>query len=66
MVGQHYYTIYKFSDIDSVVKFMNDNNIPDELVTSLTPTKYINISSYSKAVEWTLVINQTSNLPFFK
>ena len=27
MVGQHYYTIYKFSDIDSSVKFMNDNNI---------------------------------------
>ena len=66
MVGQHYYTIYKFSDIDSAVKFMNENNIPDELVTSLTPTKYTNISSYSEVAEWTLVINKTSYLPFFK
>jgi len=66
MVGKHHYTIYKFIDIDSTVKFMNDNNIPDELITSLTPTKYTNISSYSTVTEWTLVINQTSSLPFFK
>ena len=66
MVGRHYYTIYKFRDIDSAVKFMNENNIPDELVISLIPTKYTNISIYSRVAEWTLVINQTSSLPFFK
>ena len=66
MVGQQYYTIYKFSDIDSAVKFMNKNNIPNELIISLTPTKYININICSRVTEWTLVINQTSSLPFFK
>lgn len=55
------YQIYKFASIEGTVKFMNDNNVPHDLVVSLTPTQFLN----GMPSEWTLVINQTSRLPFF-
>ena len=55
------YNIYTFLSIKDAVKFMNDNNVPHDLVVSLTPSQFLN----GMPSEWTLVINQTSELPFF-
>ena len=60
-----------FKSVEDAVKFMNVNNIPHELVVSLTPSRYVNcgLSKYEnvlKACEWVLIFNKTSELPFFR
>ena len=57
------YQIYTFLSAKDAVKFMNDNNIPHDLVVSLTPSQFLN----GVPSEWTLVFNQTTGeLPYLR
>ena len=59
MINYHYYT---FLSVKDAVNFMNNNNVPRNLVVSLAPSQFLN----GAPSEWVLVINQTSDLPFRK